>query len=579
MSFFVFYAVRFSPAPELGEWLNVAVVGEGITERKAGVVVTESMQRIEAAFGADAVERVNAICRDLTNLVATMESAHDRGEETQPIPTAMRDQALSLSFSERIVVFEGTFDEALTSVAAKYLSSVKEARSLEAQVSSNQADSESDAAGISNSLQNTIAKIKNVLFPGGIAKSLEQGQRAIESIVHSPGASTVMVIGDDGHLAATLVPKLLEHGKNVRSYDPSAARPTVVEIANPNASRGITVADIAKHAGVSTDSVTQVLHGATEILHVSPKTAERIRDIAGSLGYRADNQGSTQSHSDSLATSMEGVDTAIYIGECHDSEWEKRAVAFTQAAKTGGAKRFVFVGPWWIGQNNSSDVEKEMCALGDDAFAVTIVRLGELYGHAKTAEWFGDLYDPSGQIQTGQSVNVLTANALHHGRASVVDSGPHPFLHVDDAVASIIAVSEAPAQTVNGQVYDIGAEDQIRTFGEIADLIKQQIPNAEIEISAGQGRTMSELVFSKIASELGFAPSLTIEEGIAQLIAALEDGRVAKYLAECAAKAETHPTVVPAGHSTSEIQWDSLTRAPVETKKLDASSDQSIQQH
>ena len=60
MSFSVFYAVRFSPAPELGEWLNVAVIGEALSEHKAGLIVTDSLGRIEAAFGTDAVDLVYA---------------------------------------------------------------------------------------------------------------------------------------------------------------------------------------------------------------------------------------------------------------------------------------------------------------------------------------------------------------------------------------------------------------------------------------------------------------------------------------------------------------------------------------
>ena len=121
MSFSVFYAVRFSPAPELGEWLNVAVVGEGITERKAGLVVTKELKRIEAAFGPDSVERVKAICLDLAGLVEAMAKSHELGEETQSIPTAMRDQALSVSFSEQIAVFDGSFMSALAEIAQKYL--------------------------------------------------------------------------------------------------------------------------------------------------------------------------------------------------------------------------------------------------------------------------------------------------------------------------------------------------------------------------------------------------------------------------------------------------------------------------
>ena len=361
MSLSVFYAVRFSPAPELGEWLNVAVVGEGISEHQAGIIVAESAARIEAAFGAEAVERVKAICDDLTSQVAEMVRAHERGEETKPIPTAMRDHALSLSFSDQIVVFEGTFEEALGAIAKKYLAS-KDAAESEAQSSAQTAGAgqENDLARITEMFQSRLSQFSRAIFPEGASKVIAQGQKAIENIVHGSDAATVLVVGGGGHLGSALLPKL------------------------------------------------------------------------------------TSSQNHQLATSMQGVDVVVFIPDSDARSCSERisaAIACANSAKAGGVERFVFADTYRLSDEVIAHLEEELHGLGDDRFVVTILRLGELYGHGESTQWFGDLHDEDGQLHDHPAVNVLTVKAILHGEVSAIETGPRPFLHVEDAaVMSIMAV-------------------------------------------------------------------------------------------------------------------------------------------
>jgi len=541
MSLSVFYAVRFSPAPELGEWLNVAVVGEGITDHKAGVILSQSMDRIGAAFGPEAVERVTSIGKDLTDLIQAMVSAHDRGEETQPIPTAMRDMALSLSFSEQIVVFEGTFEDALASIAEKYLSEESQEGSAQ-QTEAKTADTgqDNEIGRIAANIQNRLTRFSREIFPATVFKSIEQGQKAIESIVHAPEVSTVLVVGGGGHLGSALLPKLLESGKRVRLFDPSVSGTTVVEIFHPN-------------------------------------VTDRIRDLASKLGYRADDLGLTKVHSESLESSMDGVDVVIYIPESNSPDKiNADSIGIAQAAKASGAKKFVFADKCGVSGRGDIDLEKALHDLGNDQFAMTILRLGELYGYSHATQWFGDLHDASGQTQIHPSVNVLTAQAILNGKVAAVDSGPRPFLHVEDAVDAIAAVLEAPVGVVKGQIYNVGSEDQVHTVSEVADLIKEHASTAEFVITVAQADEQAgQILFGKMSKELGFSTSRTMEEGIARLIIALRDGTVAKYLADRTTEAAAHAGAEPV--ETSDIKWDNLSAQPAESQE--STADQKLKQH
>ena len=516
MSFSVFYAVRFSPAPELGEWLNVAVVGEAIDDHKAGVVITDSLNRIEAAFGTEAVERVKALCADISSLVDAMKKAYERGEDTQPIPMAMRDQALSLAFSEQIMVFEGSFEEALADIAKKYLSATEEEWDATHQTISQpktEVDPNKEISRIAGALKDRFAKFSR--------EALEQGQKAFENIVHSTEPATVLVVGGAGHLGSALLPKVLDSGKKVRLLQSTPQGPKLYEI--------------VKRSGIAGETVTDML-------------------------------------ASDIASSMEGVNIVIFIPEGGP---EQRAaskndvVAYAKIAKLQGVKRFVIAGKGWAEHGTSTEWQSAITDISDEKFVITSVQLGELYGHAASTQWFGDLHDESGKLQDQTTVNVLTAQALATGKLSISASRAKPYVHVEDAVTAILTVLDAPADIVNGQIYCIGAENQVRTTGEIANLIKRQAPKTEISLlGVEKTDTCEQIGLSKIYEELGFSPVHTLEEGIGQVITALQDGSVSKYVAAVPIDPEVHST-------GSEIIWDNLTQNPSQT---DPPTDQSLKQ-
>ena len=512
MSFSVFYAVRFSPAPELGEWLNVAVIGEALSEHKAGLIVTDSLGRIEAAFGTDAVDRVLALSADLANLVEAMKKSYERGEEPQPIPMAMRDIALSLAFSEQITVFEGTFEDALADLAKKYLSGSEE---------------EWDAAHQSVTPPKTevAPNIEMTRIAGALKnrfrQALEQTQKALENITNASEPQTVLVVGGAGHLGSALLPKILDSGMRVRLQQSTPEGPKRY--------------DIVKRSGISGETVTEML--ATDI-----------------------------------ATTMEGVNIVIFIPEGGPENRvasKSEAMTYARIAKLQGVKRFIIAGKGWADQTDNSHWQQDLTEIADDKFVITSVQLGELYGHASSTQWFGDLHDESGKLHDQTTVNVLTATALANGQLSVTESKAKPYIHVEDAVTSILKVLEAPAEIVNGQIYSAGSESQVRTTGEIARIIKQQAPHTEIIVYGVQdGAAGSPLGLSKIVDELGFSPVHTLEEGISQVITALQDGSVSTYVAGVPPDPEVLTT-------KSEIIWDNLTQSPPQTAPK---TDQSIKQ-
>lgn len=558
MSVFVFYAVRFSPAPELGEWLNVAVVGEGITERRAGLIVTQSLDRVASAFGEEAVERVNAICRDLEDRVVAITLAHKRGEEAPTIPSSVKDMALSVVFSEQIVVFEGAFEEALRNIAKKYLppqqEPLTEANRIQ-QAAGNRpvsvGDADNDFFRIAGSLQEKLTNLSRITVPPVVAKSIEQGKKALEGIVQPPTTPTVLVVGRIGHLTSALIPELLDGGHHVRHFDPYTERVMPGEDISGTRSTRTSIAEVAAQAGVTALTASKVLLGELGGSRVSDSTIERIKDAARRLGY---STGLKDADHD-VASMLNGVDVVVCVADSApdiaDAQGHPaRLKRFAEEAKSHGVRRFVIasschvygkgsdtfheespLNPATSTGKRSAEIEHHLNSLSDDSFAVTVLRFGDLYGYRNESTWFGDLEQMSTTNPHDMSVNVLAAKAALEGKLSVVDSQRRPFVHVDDAVGSILAVLSRSADETNGQIYNVGSDDQIRTIGEVAQLIRQFMPEAGIHVVEGDIEDAPcEVSFEKVSVQLGYVPQKSLEDGIAQVLAVLEATGLAERL-------------------------------------------------
>ena len=113
-------------------------------------------------------------------------------------------------------------------------------------------------------------------------------------------------------------------------------------------------------------------------------------------------------------------------------------------------------------------------------------------------------------------------------------------------------------------------------MGEIAGLIKQQAPDADVFVAFGRCAEdqRSRSSCRKSTTNSDSRPIRRSEAGIAQLIRALKDGSVAGYIGD--AFTETAGFV---SQTDPEIQWDKLAQAPKKADSNQSSVDKSRQKH
>lgn len=208
-----------------------------------------------------------------------------------------------------------------------------------------------------------------------------------------------------------------------------------------------------------------------------------------------------------------------------------------EAARGFGVQRFIFastcsvygasdqildersaLNPVSLYARTKIDSERVLLALNDDRFAPVILRFGTVYGLSPRPRF--DLV-----------INLLAAQATCEKRITIFGGDQwRPFIHVDDAAEAILKCLEAPLHAVKGQIFNVGSDDQNYQIAQLGDLIKQLIPDVQV-IHQGEDvdRRNYRVSFSKFQKHLGFTPRRTVADGILEIKAAIEQGRIHDY--------------------------------------------------
>lgn len=142
-----------------------------------------------------------------------------------------------------------------------------------------------------------------------------------------------------------------------------------------------------------------------------------------------------------------------------------------------------------------------------------IFRLGTLYG-------LGDRFS---RLRVDLVVNTLTVRATLNRRMSVFGGQQYrPLLHVRDVAEAIMLALESGATGT----YDLTGENV--AILEIAEAVQEQVPDARIEVTEipFQDARNYRVTGERARRDLGFKALLNMRDGISEVKALVEEGRV-----------------------------------------------------
>jgi nucleoside-diphosphate-sugar epimerase len=306
----------------------------------------------------------------------------------------------------------------------------------------------------------------------------------------------VVVTGAGGYIGIPLAQRLLSDGNAVVGLDryffgldklASIARhpqwTTVVDdIRTVKLELLENVDAVIDLAGLSNDATSEIDPKLTEDINL--RGALRIAKAAKERGVRRYVYSSSAS---------------VYGAGSHEGLNETSAVApQTQYAKSKVA------------------VERELLRLCDDKFTVVILRNATVYGIAPRMRF--DLV-----------VNVMTMRAWKERVIYIMGGGKQwrPLVHVKDVVQALMLALAAPHDGVNGEIFNVGSNEQNYTVEQLAKFVMDVVPNVTVhKIPDDPDRRSYHLAFDKIKSVLGFQHTVQVHEGIVEVKQALESGGV-----------------------------------------------------
>ena len=158
--------------------------------------------------------------------------------------------------------------------------------------------------------------------------------------------------------------------------------------------------------------------------------------------------------------------------------------------------------------------EKEVLPLVDKTFSATVLRQATVYGF-------------SYRMRFDLAINGMVLGFYRNGKIPIMRDGKQwrPFVNVNDTSNAFIKVLEAEPELVNGQIFNVGSDEQNVQIFDLAKLVAESCNLPFNYEWYGSPDTRSYRVsFSKIKETLNFMPQITIGKGARNVFDALKEG-------------------------------------------------------
>lgn len=234
---------------------------------------------------------------------------------------------------------------------------------------------------------------------------------------------------------------------------------------------------------------------------------------------------------------LDGVDTVVHLGEivgdpaCSlnpDFTIEVNYMAtrtLAEACCYCGITRFIFSSSCSVYGTNDGELnemsalnpvslyarckvesERAILSIKDDYFSPVVLRLATVYGIS-----FRPRFD--------LVINLLTAKAVREKKIKIFGGDQwRPFISINDVACAIICSLQADDRVVKREIFNIGSNEQNYKISGIGELIKDAVPESDIEISKDIVDERNYRVsFDKAMHALGFKCKSQILDEIAKI--------------------------------------------------------------
>ena len=238
-----------------------------------------------------------------------------------------------------------------------------------------------------------------------------------------------------------------------------------------------------------------------------------------------------------LEKSLEGIDCVVHLAaitgplcdripEATKQINEVATLNLLNLCKKKQVKRFIFASTCSNYGSNLDVVDESTPLMSLSLYSETKVKMESAILNSKDSNFdpcvlrFATVFGLSPKMRFDLLVQELILDAILNKKIKIF--GPQywrPLVHVNDVATACILGIESPSDLISGEVYNVGSNEQNYRKLELAELVKEQIPDTEIEIQESKKDPRNYRVsFDKISQKLHFKAEKTVRDGIAEIV-------------------------------------------------------------
>jgi nucleoside-diphosphate-sugar epimerase len=344
-----------------------------------------------------------------------------------------------------------------------------------------------------------VAHVLNAALPNDIREEIEREYLLVAEEQRARGRSNrrVLLIGGAGYVGSVIAGQLLERGYSVRCMDRLLYRNDVCVLPLVHHAQYDFV--YGDHCGPT--AVNAALDGVTDVVILSGLVGDPITKKYPDVSEAINHKGML-----SLIDCLngKGLNRVVFVSTCSnyglivgdvmaDESYELKPLSLYAKAKVA--------------------VEKALLdSRGKVDYSPTVLRFSTAFGL-------------SPRMRFDLTVNEFTRAMYLKQDLVVYDAHTwRPYCHTRDFGSAVRRVLELGRSRIAFEVFNVGREENNCTKQSIVDKIKKHLPDAPVSYKEhGTDPRNYRVDFRKIREKLLFVPEHTVDDGVAEILGALNN--------------------------------------------------------
>lgn len=308
----------------------------------------------------------------------------------------------------------------------------------------------------------------------------------------------VVVTGGAGYIGAMVCDELLIAEREVVALD--VLMHNQDDVAHGLADRGVEIV----HADIRDRAVCEeAFAGADAVVHLAAIVGDPACGRAPELSHEINVAGS---ETVIAAAHAAGVQRLVFASTC--SNYGRMTDPTVPIDENG------ILAPLSLYAEQKVQIERALLSGSFAPLKVCCVRFATIYGVAP-------------RMRFDLTINEFTRD-LHLNRELEVfgERFWRPYLHVSDAARAVRTVLDAPAEHMAGRVYNVGNSAENYRKMDVVEIIRGKTTNGSVRFVERQEDPRDYKVsFERVRRELGFETTMTVSDGVTEIIEALDADR------------------------------------------------------